>query len=90
MVLHVEDEISVAPVSVQPGQQSEDGDGAVLTGELIQPPDLGSPAALSEHLQDTEWNSTVVYSFKKSLYFPQRLILPSAPKEKNSHDPYNG
>ena len=83
MVLHVEDEISVAPVSVQPGQQSEDGDGAVLTGELIQPPDLGSPAALSEHLQNT-W----LYIFSRD--FPKRLILPSAPKEKNSHDPYNG
>ena len=50
VILHVEDDISVLPVSLQPGQQSQHNDGAVLTVELIQPSDLGSPAALSEHL----------------------------------------
>ena len=50
VILHVEDDISVLPVCLQPGQQSQHSDGAVLTVELVQSPDLGSPAALSEHL----------------------------------------
>ena len=50
VILHVEEDISVLLVCLQPGQQPQHSDGAVLTIELIQPLDLGLPAALSEHL----------------------------------------
>ena len=51
VILHVEDDISVLPLSVKPGQQPQHCDGAELTVKLTQLPHFGSEAALSEHLR---------------------------------------
>ena len=50
VVLHVEHDVPVLPVSLQPAQQSQHSDGAELTVKLPRRPGLGSEAALAEHL----------------------------------------